>query len=160
MGNTIFEAVEHDMRHGWDHLTSHHSHEAVTMQPASAATPEATVSIVNTLEADGEEVLAHVTDYFRNKVPAATADLKEVEALAGTAVAQALPRLAQALAGIAHVPAGAVTSLLVPAFEALVPVIEGLGRLYPKPEAAAPAAVDAQADPAMGDTQPEPAATM
>ena len=103
------------------------------------------MSITDTLEADFADVRAGVADisakveeFAVSKLPAATADLKKLEALAGTPVGESL------LAAL-HVPADAIT-------EAVVPLINWLAKAYPKTDAAAePADQAAPADPAMGE---------
>lgn len=100
------------------------------------------MSILTTLETDFEDVRAKVETFAKDKLPAALADAKKLEGLAGNPVVDAL-------LGAVHVPAEALSMA--------VSIINGLEELYkPETAVAAPADVQAAADPAMG-SQPEPA---
>lgn len=136
MTEPIFEAVEHDIRHGWDAFTEHihHAHYHDPQSPAPPAT-EAPMSIISSFEADAEQALATVQNLVREKLPIALADTKK---LAGNPVVDAL------LAAV-HVPAEALSMA--------VSVINQLEELY-KPETGSQSPADP--DPAMG-SQPAPA---
>ena len=135
MTEPIFERV-------WDafeaHLPHAHYHDPdVTATPA----PEATMSLLSTIEADAEQALATVQTLVREKLPAAVADAKKIEPVLSS-------KLVQSFLAAAHVPVGEIEALIIP-------TINWLANAYDKPAADVPAA-DPPADPA-ADVQPEPA---
>lgn len=132
----IFAAVERDIERGWDAFTSHMPHAHYHDPQNAATTPEAPMSLLDSVEADFEDVRAKVEEFATSKLPAALEDAKK---LAGNPVVVSL------LSAV-HVPTEALSMV--------VGVIEKLEELY-KPETDSPAPV-VTADPAMGGTQPEP----
>jgi hypothetical protein len=130
MTEPIYERV-------WDAFTQH-LHHAHYHDPQTAATPatEAPMSLLSTVEAEIHALADHARHIEQEVLPAAVTGAQDVEKLAASPVGQAL-------LSIAHVPAGAIERLLIPA-------ISFLSEAFPAPGAAA------VADPAMGQ-QPEPA---
>jgi hypothetical protein len=146
MSEPIFAALEQKLEHGWDAFTSH-LHPAHYHQPVTTATPatEAPMSMIQTVEHEGEAVLAHVEDFMRRTLPTAVADAKKIEPVLSSPLVDALLR-------VAHVPVGAIERLLIPS-------IDFLAEAFPKADVAQPVPADVttgHADVAMGQ-QPEPA---
>lgn len=142
MSEPIYERV-------WDAFTEHlHQRHYDHSSDPAAPTPEAhSMSIIDTIEADYEEVRATL-ETARTKAEAFATDkltpvLEDAKKLASNPVAAALLRAV-------HVPPEALTMA--------VSVIDGLEELY-KPETAsqAPAEVAAPADPVMGQPVAVPA---
>ena len=121
---------------------------AITTFPAVTVTttpaPEEDImALIATLETDAEALRAKVEEFVKSKLPAATDDLKRLEAIAGNPVVLSL-------LNAVHVPTEALAMA--------VKVIDGLEDLY-KPETAvaapaAPAVPEVPAAPA----EPAPAA--
>lgn len=100
------------------------------------------MSLVSTLEADYDEVVAKVKEFATDKLPAAVADAKKLE---GSPVVAALIK---AIGG--SVPMELLHSMVLP-------IIDGLVDAYAtESDTQAPAAPGDPAVPVQGETQPEP----
>jgi hypothetical protein len=113
MNEPIAERLEHD----WDAFRRHlpHLHHSATMQATS--TPEAAMSLIT-------EVKNELHDL------ALKAEGIDEEAVSKLETLQGNPVVDELLA-VAHVPVGALAIV--------VNVLKGLGEIYPKPDAVAPA---------------------
>ena len=114
MSEPIFAAVEEDLKRGWDAFTGHlhpgHYHQLDT--PAMPATEAPIMSLIQTIESDGERALAVVEELVRTKLPAAVADAKKIEPVLSN-------NLVDAFLQAAHVPVGAIEALLIPSINFL-----------------------------------------